>query len=375
MRIAVNTRFLLKNKLEGIGWYTYETMKRITRSHPEHQFYFLFDRDYDAEFVFSDNVFPVVLHPQSRHPILWYIWFEYSVRRFIEKNDIDLFLSPDGYLSLKTKIPQVGVIHDINFYHFPNTLPFFARCYYNYFFPKFAIKGSRLATVSEFSKNDIVSSYGINPNKIDVTFNGANELYAPLSVDEIDDTRKLIAKSCPYFVFVGAFNPRKNLVRLLHAFDLFKKETPSNIKLVIVGDKMYGTSKMIKALNKMEYSTEVIFTGRLQVEKLRKVVGSALAMSYVSYYEGFGIPLLEAMKCNVPLLASNCTSIPEVAGNAAIYVDPFSVDSIFEGMVRIYNDKGLRDQLVSNARVQRDKFSWDKTAESLYSCLMKSVNK
>ncbi len=375
MRIAVNTRLLLKNRLEGIGWFTYETVKRITRWHPEHEFIFLFDRDYDPEFIFSENVKPVVLHPQSRHPMLWYVWFEYSVRNYIKKNRIDLFLSPDGYLSLNSSIPQVSVIHDINFYHFPKTLPILARWYYNHFFPKFASKALRIATVSQFSKNDIVESYGINPSKIDVTYNGANELYKPLLLAEIEDTRNLITNGCPYFIFVGAFNPRKNLAKLLQAFDLFKAKSQSDIKLVIVGDKMYGTSQMLQALNEMIFKNDVVFTGRMQVEKLKLVVGSALAMTYVSYFEGFGIPLLEAMMCDIPIVASNCTSIPEVAGDAAIYVDPYSIDSISDGMLRISNDKELRNQLVINARQQREKFSWDKSAQILYNCMMMSVDK
>ncbi|RPH26686.1 MAG: glycosyltransferase family 1 protein [Bacteroidales bacterium] len=375
MRIAVNTRFLIKNKLEGIGWFTYETLKRITRWHPEHEFIFLFDRAYDPEFIFASNIKPIVLRPQSRHPVLWYIWFEHSVRKYIERNDVDLFLSPDGYLSLKTSIPQVAVIHDINFYHFPNTLPLFARWYYNHFFPKFALKSNRLATVSLFSKNDIVKSYGINPDNIDVTYNGANELYSPLTSEEIENTRKLITDGKPYFIFVGAFNPRKNLIRLLQAYELFKKATRSDIKLVIVGDKMYGTSSMMRALKRMSFKNEVVFTGRLQVDRLRLVVGSALAMSYVSYYEGFGIPLLEAMNCDIPIVASHCTSIPEVVGDAAFYVDPFDVNSIADGLIRLCNDEELRNKLILNARKQRDKFSWDKSAQLLFDCIMKAMDK
>jgi len=374
MRIAVNTRLLLKNRLEGIGWFTFETMQRITQGHPEHQFFFLFDREYDPDFIFSSNITPIILKPQSRHPILWYIWFEISVYRFLKRNRIDLFVSPDGYIALKSKTPQLGVIHDINFFHFPKTLPPFARWYYNYFFPKFAHNASRLATVSEFSKQDICSSYGITPDKIDVAHNGANDLFKPLLISDIESTRLLLTQGLPYFVFVGAFNPRKNISRLLLAFDLFKKRTHSKTKLVVVGEKMFGTSKMMTILKGMEYKNDVVFTGRLQVDRLNKVIGSALAMTYVSYYEGFGIPLLEAMRCDVPLLASNCTSIPEVAGDAAIYVDPFSIDSIVDGMLKIDSDDVLRNRLVLNARVQREKFSWDLTSQSLYDCMIKTVN-
>ncbi len=119
MQIAVNTRLLLSNRLEGIGWFTFETLKRIVRDHPEHHFFFLFDRKYSPEFIFGPNVTPVVLAPQSRHPLLWYIWFEYAVGKFLRKNNIDLFISPDGYLPLKSSVPSISVIHDINFAHYP----------------------------------------------------------------------------------------------------------------------------------------------------------------------------------------------------------------------------------------------------------------
>lgn len=374
MRIAVNTRFLLKNRLEGIGWFSYETMKRITQQHPEHEFFFLFDRAFDPEFIFSKNITPVVLKPQARHPVLWYLWFEYSVRKFIEKNNIDLFVSPDGYLSLQTKVKQLGVIHDINFFHYPKTVPPLVRLYLNKYFPKFAAKAIRLATVSNYSKTDISTSYGVDDSKIDVVFNGANDNFVPLTKDEIINTRLRYSDGSPYFLFVGAFNPRKNICRLLEAFDAFKDQLESDVKLVIVGEKMYGTSEMMNVLNSLKYKDDVIFTGRLQVDQLIKVTGAAHALTYVSFYEGFGIPLLESMKCDIPILASNCTSIPEVAGRAAFYVDPFDVDSISFGMLKISNDFGFRQELIQNARIQRELFSWDKTAQLLYDSMLKALH-
>src|SRR6186713_1838153 len=112
MKIAVNTRFLLKDKLEGIGWFTYESMKRITQQHPEHEFIFLFDRPYSPDFIFSSNITPKALFPPARHAFLWYWWFEGSVAAFLKKNPPDLFLSTDGFLSLRAPVKQVAVIHD-----------------------------------------------------------------------------------------------------------------------------------------------------------------------------------------------------------------------------------------------------------------------
>ena len=137
MLIAVNTRLLLKDKLEGIGWFTYESLKRITKNHPEHNFLFLFDRPFSEEFIFSDNIIPIVVGPQARHPLLWYWWFEQSLPKIFHKHEPDLFLSPDGFLSLSYAAPagtkqckQLAVIHDLNFEYYPQDFPFLARKYF-----------------------------------------------------------------------------------------------------------------------------------------------------------------------------------------------------------------------------------------------------
>lgn len=374
MRIAINTRLLLKNRLEGIGWFTYETARRIVRSHPEHQFFFLFDREFDPSFVFASNVTPVVLPPQSRHPILWYAWFEWSVCQFLRRNQIDLFLSPDGYLSLRTNVPQVVVVHDISFYHYPLDLPPVTSKYLNHYTPRFARKAARIATVSQYSKHDICSSYGIPPEKISVVLNGCNPLFSPLSQEEIASTRGWLTGNSPYFVFVGAFNPRKNVDRLIRAFGIHKQGTGSKAKLVLVGTKMFRTRRLYKAYHDNQFKDDIIFTGRLSVERLRRVIGAAIALVYPSYFEGFGIPLLEAMRCGVPIAASDCTSIPEVAGEAAIYFDPFNINAIAQCLRRIEADNQLRQVLISKGMAQSQRYSWDRTAESLFECMMQAAN-
>ena len=166
MIIGVNTRFLLKDRLEGIGWFTFETLKRITPSHPEHTFLFFFDRSYDPEFIFSDNIKPVIIPPPARHPLLWYAWFEYSIPAALRKYKADIYIGPDGYMPLKLNIPSSITIHDINFHHRPQDLPMFSRMYYKYYFPRFAHRSTRITTVSEYTKKEHASSKGISPDKI-----------------------------------------------------------------------------------------------------------------------------------------------------------------------------------------------------------------
>jgi glycosyltransferase involved in cell wall biosynthesis len=375
MKIAVNTRLLLENKLEGIGWFTYETISRIVKRHPEIEFYFFFDRPYSEKFIFAENVEPIILNPPSRHPLLWYIWFEYSVRKKLKKIKADLFISPDGYLSLSSPVKSISVIHDLNFEHFPEQFRWSYRKYLLYFFKRFAKRADRIVTVSEYSKNDIIQTYKINPEKIDVAYNGANDIYKPLNDEEKIVARNMFSIGCPYFIYIGALSPRKNVARLLMAFDMFKEAFVSDVKMVIVGAKMFNTGDMEQAYNSMKHRGEVFFTGRLSPEDIEKALGGALALTYVSYFEGFGIPLVEAMYADVPVITSNATSLPEVIGNAGLIVDPFSVESITDAMVRIFKDGQLRQSLIEKGSIQRQKFNWDKTADQLWISIKKCLDK
>ncbi len=372
--IAVNTRFLIKNKLEGIGLFTYESLKRITQAHPEIDFHFLFDRNFDSEFIFSENVKPVVLFPQARHPFLWYWWFEISVARWLNKNKPDLFLSTDGYGCLQTEISQVLVMHDLAFEHFPNQVSFLARYYYKYFMPRFAEKAKRIATVSEFSKQDIMSQYRVPMNKIDVVYNGAKEVYQSVAEDVKKRVREKYSESKNYFVYVGSIHPRKNVKNLLLAFEKFKTETNSDYQLLIVGRKAWDFAEVEEAHQQMKFKNEVKFLGHVSPNELGEIVASAFAMIYVSLFEGFGIPIVEAMSCHVPIITSNVTSMPEVAGDAALLVNPNSIEEISRAIRKFFDDSSLRNSLIEKEKIQIKKFSWDLTAEKLWKCCEKVLN-
>ena len=366
MNIAVNTRLLIEGKLEGIGWFTYETLKRITRNHPEHQFIFIFDRPWNENYIFSENVTPVVVGPPTRHPFLWYVWFEYQIPRILKKYNADAFLSPDGYLSLSTKVPQLAVIHDINFVHRPKDLPWLKAKYYNHYFKKFARVARRIATVSYYSKEDITHSFKVADNKIDVVYNGVNPGFTPTSAENQKKTREKYAGGHNYFLFVGALNPRKNIGGLLKAFDAFKSLDKKDIKLVIVGGQMHKTGEMHEIYKNMHFKNDVIFTGRISTPDLHAVLGAATALTFVPFFEGFGIPVVEAMSAGVPVICSNTTSLPEVGGEAVLYADPVKTNQIAEAMLKISDDGELRKSLIEKGFNQKNKFSWDETARLLW---------
>ena len=148
LKIAVNTRLLLKNKLEGIGWFTYESFKRIVKNHPEHEFHFIFDRPWDEAFVFGDNVIPHKISPPARHPFIIFAWYEYSLPRMLKKINPDILVSPDAFNTLHSPVKKLTEIHDLNFEHHPGQMTLPNRKLYQYYTPRIAKTSDRIATVS-----------------------------------------------------------------------------------------------------------------------------------------------------------------------------------------------------------------------------------
>ena len=226
------------------------------------------------------------------------------------------------------------------------------------------LKGQMLDSISLSKKLDEVATY--HSSKIAFIIGGS----FGVSEDVKKEIRDKYTDGNPYFMFVGSLHPRKNLARLFTSFDLFKKRNNNDIKLLIVGSKRWWTEPIKNAYEAMTHKDDVIFAGRLSAEDLQFVTASALASVYVSYFEGFGIPIVEAFKCDTPVITSNVTSMPEVANDAALLVDPFNEESIADAMEKIL-DEEVRNNLIGKGRIRRQDFSWDKAAETWWKCIEK----
>lgn len=372
MLIAVNTRFLIKNKLEGIGWFTYEVMKRITRAHPEHTFLFLFDRQWDPEFIFSDNIIPLKVWPPARHPYLWKYWFDHALPKIFRRYKADLFISTDGMLSMRTKVPTLLVLHDLAYIHYPEHIPSLPYKFLKKYTPLYLKKAKRIVTVSQYSKQDIVKMYNVDPQKIDVVYNGANERYRPADEKTKAAIREKYTAGTKFFIYVGSIHPRKNIKNLLLAYDAFRTEGITSYKLVIVGRKAWKTDETFAVYEAMKFKNDVIFTGHLQLNELADVLGSAEALIYPSLFEGFGIPVLEARYCGIPVICSDRTSLPEVGGDSAIYFDPESPEDIKQALIKFVANKDHWQQLSSDISGTKTQFNWDKAAD-VFSRSIKSL--
>ncbi|MEP6727690.1 MAG: glycosyltransferase family 1 protein [Bacteroidota bacterium] len=373
MKIAINCWVLRNKQLDGIGYFTVNTISRVIKNHPEVEFMILCDKNFTETYFDFSNAVKYPVFPALRHPVL-YIWYmEFVLPFFLRKHKPDLLVSMEGFLSLFSATRQMPVIYDINFEHQPLDLKLLNRLYFRFFFKRFVRKATRVATISEYSKQDIASFYKVTPDKIDNVSCGINGNFIPLTPNEKTATRQRFSDDKPYFFFVGSMHPRKNIKRLIEAYTLFRQKNNCHYKLLLAGAIWWSKSTIEEAYNSSPFKDDIIFTGRLSEDDLKKVLGSAFALSFVPIFEGFGLPIVEAMQSEVPIVCSNTTSMPEVAGEAAILVDPFNVESIADGMEKMFKDAVLRNRLVQLGKLQKEKFTWDNTAKLFWQSIGRAL--
>jgi glycosyltransferase involved in cell wall biosynthesis len=374
MNIAISARMLRKNPDDGISWFTYETVKRLVINNKQHKFFLIFDRNFDRSLLFSGNTEGIVIGPATRHPILWYWWLEYKLPHVLSKIKADIFIAPDGFISLKSEVPSIPVIHDINFLHRPGDVPLLQRYYYRFFTGRFATKAIRISTVSEYSKNDISKCLGIDNSIIDVVYNGVSDRFHPADDSECMILRNRLTGGVPYFLFVGNFSPRKNIPNLVRAYDLFRTNSIYNHKLVLTGERLFLNHELDSLIKASPFSKDIILTGHKSQEELRILYSASEALVFVPWFEGFGIPAVEAMRCGTPVILSDTTSLPEIGGDGAIYVSPSDIVKISETMINLIEDKGLRASLKQLSIKNSMRFTWEKSAESLWNSIEKSLD-
>jgi glycosyltransferase involved in cell wall biosynthesis len=371
MTIAVNCWVLRNKKLDGIGYFTVNTVANLIKDHPEVHFQILCDKKFTEGYFDFPNVTKHKIFPAMRHPVLYIYYMEVVLPFFLRKYKPDVMVSADGYLSLMSGCKQIPVIYDINFEHKPKDVTLKNRLYFKFFFKRFARKAKRIATISEYSKKDIADYYKLNPANIDNVSCGINSNFSPLETEQIIGVRNKWSNGKPYFFFVGSMHPRKNIKRLIEGFNLYKQKTGTDFKLILAGSILWSKTEIEDSYTNSPYKVDIIFTGRLSDEDLQKMLGAAYALSFVPIFEGFGLPIVEAFQSGVPVICSNVTSMPEVAGDAAMMVDPFNIESIASGMEKLSADNELRNQLIAKGHIQKKLFSWSRTAQLLWDCINK----
>lgn len=360
--------------LDGIGRFSYEIIRRLAANNPNDRFSLLFDRKFDPSFLFDKNVSGMAVPPPTRLPMLMDIFFEFSLPHTFKKIKPDVFFSPDGWVSMKSKIPTVSVVHDLNFVHMPEHLPPMWKKYYEKKFPGFIRRADHLITVSEFSKQDIIQQFNIAPENISVVYNDTAEGFRPAKdLDEIKQIRNKHSAGKPFFFFVGLIHPRKNIDGLMEAFRIYKERSASETRLLIAGSKKWWNAEMEAKHQNNPFRDEIIFTGKIPDETLKELYRASEALVYPSFFEGFGIPILEAFKSGVPVITSNTTAMPEVGGDAALYANPQDAESFALQMLALA-DPALRRNCIEKGFQQCRLFNWDRGAETVRNILHRYAN-
>lgn len=367
MKIAINLWILRNKDYDGLGIVAIHTISEMIRNNPLVEFFLLVDKQFKEKFFEYPNATKHYIFPALRHPILYVIYLETVLPSFLKNNNIDVHLSMDSFLSLRSKHIQVSMLADINSHHFPKDIPFRNRIYYNTFLPLFAKKATRIATLSNFSKEDIASAYNIDKNKIDIIYCGIRNSFSPIPNEIKTKIRLEVTGGSNYFFFVGSMNPRKNIPRLLMAFNEFKKNTNNDLKLVIAGKIVWQEDKVKNDFDNLEHKEDIIFLGRVSDEDLNNYLGSAYALCFVPLFEGFGLPIVEAWACDVPVIASTVTSVPEVGGDAVLLANPYDQQDIAYKMQLLFENKNnIVEDLIHKGRNRRTIFTWENTAKLLW---------
>jgi glycosyltransferase involved in cell wall biosynthesis len=264
-------------------------------------------------------------------------------------------------------------VHDLAFLHHPQFIPKHHLLYYKRYTPKFLRKATVIATVSNSSKNDIRRKYKTAEEKIINVGSAAKTIFQPIEWDQREMIKEAYADGFEYFVFVGGIHPRKNLMHLLKAFSLFKTRQHTNMKLLVVGRLAWQYNDTIEKLKTYKYRDEVKMLGYLPDDELARIIAGAYALVFPSYFEGFGVPILEAMQSGVPVVTSSTSSMVEIGGDAALYADPNDPAEIADQLKTIFKDESLRSQLIEKGKLQAAKYSWDKTAELMWLAIEQAV--
>jgi len=365
MKIAIDIRSTLGNKA-GKGWYTYQLVKALLQLDSQNK-YILYTRDPQKDFLEFKNAEQRQIKSSG---LLWHI----RVARDLKNIKADVFLAPSSYIipaMIPKSVKSIIMIHDLIALLFPQNHNFKAG-----FIEKLTLKAAinkadQIISVSNNTKQDLISHFQLKPRQVEVVYPAVSNDYHPLNKPlkawmEEENLPK------QFFLFVGTLEPRKNIETLLKAHAKLidpNKKKKDQLHLVIIGARGWKFSKIFSTLNELQTAEYVHFKGYIKEEDLVKYYNSAIALVFPSLYEGFGLPVLEAMQSGCPVITSKVSSLPEVVDKAGILVDPNNIEELANSMKKIYDEHDLRMKCIVEGLKRAKEFSWHKSAEKILSII------
>jgi len=368
MKVSIELQPCLKNK-SGIGVYTYELTKRLQNYKDiefEGNIFNFFNRNDIEKDIEGLNIKKNTcsLFPYGVYRRIWsYVPIKYN---FLFRRDIDIYQFFNFVIPPNISGKVITTIHDLTYILYPDTMDVSNRKRLENDMYSTIKRADYIITISESSKKDIIKHLHIDENKIEVIYPGVDETYKKvLSNDEIMAVKNKYNILGKYVLYLGTLEPRKNIETIIRAYNCFKQANKNNIKLVLAGKKGWLYDSIFKLVEEFGLENDVIFTDYIADMDKAPLYQGAEIFLFPSLYEGFGIPVIEAMASRTPVITSNSSSLPEVAGDAAIITDPLDYQEISNSIERILNDNELQEKMINEGIKQADKFNWDSSAEKL----------
>lgn len=375
MKILVNTIPTL-TPLTGVGQYTYQLTKELRRLAPDEEwssYYGFVTRQFFRKPEDSGASGGVLLAAgrtlRAIAPVKTAVRYFHKRLASLRPGEFDLYFEPNfvPLPELKSK-KCVVTIHDFSFLHHPEWHPAERIQYFEKHFLTNLSRADRILTDSAFVRDEAVGKFGLDPDKVRVVHAGCDHgLFAPQPEEAVLQVRDKYSLGRPYFLYVGTIEPRKNLLQLLEVFERFSTGQHGEPQLVLCGHQGWSNHEVLRQFERLSQREVIRFLGHVPSADLPPLYSGAIALAYPSLYEGFGLPVVEAMACGCPTLCSRTASLPEVGGEAPVYVDPGEGESILQGLRRLQEEPALRQRCREVGLAQAQKFSWEKTAREVLS--------
>jgi glycosyltransferase involved in cell wall biosynthesis len=340
----------------------------IARQEGHDELYVFYNRQEFMEL--AENCHEVLIKGENR------LWWDFVLfPRALTRLKIDAAILPKNVIPGAVHSPAYVVIHDLAYFDRKlSAYPFFDTIYMRVMVPRSVRRATAVFAVSQHTKNDVVRYTKCDPEKIVVTYEAADPIYRPVNnTVTLNKVKQKYRLPDSFVLYTGSLSPRKNLVRLLEAFHMIHQSIPHD--LVLTGSTSWKDAPVHQTLRRLRLgSSRVRQLGYVDYEDMPALYNLASAYVYPSLYEGFGLPVLEAMQCGCPVVASSATSIPEVAGQAALLVDPLNVGSIAEALFRVLTNKALRERLILSGFDRAKLFSWDACAKTMLDTIRQSFS-
>ncbi|MFA6364816.1 MAG: glycosyltransferase family 1 protein [Candidatus Paceibacterota bacterium] len=372
MNILIDVRLLSKGRISGIEEYTKSLIHSLLKEGSKDTFHFFYNGFRKAPFPTEWKTAP------NAHLIEWNIpnkLLDLTTRflgwpRVEQIAHVDLVFSPHFNLLPATKhTKRVITFHDLSFLHFPEFYPLRKRLWHwQQDYRTQAMRADALIAVSEFTRQDLISTFHLPEEKVHTVYSGINPFFSELPEESPERARFAKEKNLqqPFLLFTGVLEPRKNVSGIIRAFNEIKKNPyHRELQLVIVGRKGWLYDTIFRDAAMSPWSRDIRFWGEASLEDLNLLYNLASVFVYPSFFEGFGFPPLEAQACGLPVITSNRSSLPEIVGESALLVDPWKTDELITSIDLVLRDTTLANDLKKRGRINSTRFSWQQTATQL----------